>query len=467
VSASRVLVVDDEPDMVENCARILKKAGYECLTETDPRRALALVESERPDLLLTDLKMPGMDGMELLRRARETDPALPVILITAFATIESAVAAIKDGAFDYLPKNFSVDQLRIAVERALRQRELQLENVNLKSQLRGTLGFENIIGRSPAMARVFELVRKAARSEANILVRGESGTGKELVARAVHANSPRTAQAFVPVDCASLPEQLLESELFGHERGAFTGAVKAKRGLMEVADRGTLFLDEIAELPVSLQVKLLRALQERQLRRVGGTSQIDVDVRVVSATNRVLRDLVAKGQFREELYYRVNVIEIALPPLRERTGDAKLLAHAFLKRYGQERVQAFAEDALAALEAYAWPGNVRELQNVIERACALADGGTITRRDFPEYILSGVLPTPVASASGQAAGLALASGEELPLREAKEKWMQVLEASYLRELLERHGGNISAAAKAAGIDRKTFHRLINKYQIRS
>ncbi|MEK7387054.1 MAG: sigma-54 dependent transcriptional regulator [candidate division NC10 bacterium] len=299
MTPSRVLVVDDEPDMVENCARILKKAGYQCLTATDPRQALAQLDAERPDLLLTDLKMPGMDGMELLRRARELDPALPVILITAFATIESAVEAIKEGAFDYLPKNFTVEQLRLAVERGLRHRQLQLENLNLREQLQGALGLENIIGRSPAMTKVFELLRKAARSDANILVIGESGTGKELVARAIHANSPRAAQAFVPVDCASLPENLLESELFGHEKGAFTGAVKSKRGLIEVADRGTLFLDEIAELPLSLQVKLLRALQERQLRRVGGTSLIDVDVRLVSATNRDLREAVTKGQCRE------------------------------------------------------------------------------------------------------------------------------------------------------------------------
>jgi DNA-binding NtrC family response regulator len=468
MTASRVLVVDDEPDMVENCTRILRRAGYQCLTATDPRRALALLESDRPDLLLTDVKMPGMDGMELLRRAREIDPALPVILITAFATIESAVEAIKEGAFDYLPKNFSVEQLRVAVERGLRQRELQLENKNLRDQLQGALGFENIIGRSPAMAKVFELVRKAARSEANILVVGESGTGKELVARAVHANSPRALLAFVPVDCASLPEHLLESELFGHEKGAFTGAVKSKRGLMEVADRGTLFLDEIAEMPVTLQVKLLRALQERQLRRVGGTSLIDVDVRVVSATNRDLREAVTKGQFREELYYRVNVIEIPLPPLRERAGDVRLLAHAFLKRYGQDRVTGFDDGALEALEAYAWPGNVRELQNVIERACALADGDKITRRDLAEHVLhgAGVREAGAPSVPGGSA-VPLATGEELPLKEAKEKWMQVLEASYLRDLLDRHGGNISAAAKAAGIDRKTFHRLINKYQIRS
>ncbi len=464
MTAPRVLVVDDEPDMVENCARILRRVGYQCLTATDSHRALAVLETERPDLVLTDLKMPGMDGMELLRRAREIDPALPVILITAFASIESAVTAIKDGAFDYLPKNFSVDQLRVAVERGLRQRELQVENRNLREQLQGALGFENLIGRSPAMTKVFELVRKAARSEANILVLGESGTGKELIARAVHANSPRATLAFVPVDCASLPEPLLESELFGHEKGAFTGAVKSKRGLMEVADRGTLFLDEIGELPLTLQAKLLRALQERQLRHVGGTAQIDVDVRVVSATNHDLRTAAAAGQFREELYYRVNVIEIRLPPLRERAGDLELLAHAFLKRYGGERVTGFDAAALRALEAYRWPGNVRELQNVIERACALADGHYITRLDLPDYLLQGTdLRTPTTSAT---AGPALPDTTDMPLKDAKEKWMQVLEGAYLRGLLERHGGNVSAAAKTAGIDRKTFHRLINKYQIR-
>jgi len=470
VSASKILVVDDELDMVESCARILKRVGHQCLTATDAATALALVESERPDLVLTDLKMPGSDGMELLRRARELDPALPVILVTAFATIESAVEAIKQGAFDYLPKNFSVEQLCVAVERGLRHRRLQEENLSLREQLQGTLGFENILGRSPAMARVFELVRKAARSEANILVIGESGTGKELIARAVHANSPRAAQPFVPVDCASLPEQLLESELFGHEKGAFTGAVKGKRGLMEVADRGTLFLDEIAELPLALQVKLLRALQERQLRRVGGTSVVDVDIRVVSATNRELREAVKQGQFREELYYRVNVIEIQLPPLRERAGDVRLLARAFVTRYGAERVTGFDEGALEALEAYPWPGNVRELQNVVERACALADGARVTRTDLPAHVLEGAGLRTAATQTLVAGALsdpALASGEELPLKEAKEKWMQVLEASYLRQLLERHGGNISAAAKTAGIDRKTFHRLINKYQIRS
>jgi two-component system, NtrC family, response regulator HydG len=463
-----VLIVDDEPDMAENCARILGRSGYHCLTATDPRRGLALLETERPDLLLTDLMMPEVDGMELLRHARELDAAMPVIMVTAFATIESAVAAIKEGAFDYLPKNFSVEQLRLAVERALRHRGLQVENKNLRDQLQQALGLENIIGTSPAMTQVFELVKKAARSEANILVVGESGTGKELISRAIHANSPRASQAFVPVDCASLPEQLLESELFGHEKGAFTGAVRNKPGLMEVAHRGTLFLDEIAELPPTLQVKLLRALQERQIRRVGGTSLVDVDVRLVSATNRDLREAAAKGQFREELYYRVNVIAIRLPALRERAGDVKLLAHAFIKKYGHARITGIDDSAMAALEAYSLPGNVRELQNIIERACALAEGETITRRDLPDHVLVPHVATAHASALGSLPVRAevLTAAAELPLKDAKERWLQVLEASYLRDLLDRHGGNISAAAKSAGIDRKTFHRLINKYQLR-
>ena len=468
MSARRVLILDDEPDMVENCTRILRRAGLKCLTATDPKEGLALVERERPDVLLTDLKMPGMDGLEVLRRARELDPTLPVIMITAFATIESAVEAIKEGAFDYLPKNFSVDQLTVTVERALKQRLLHEENRNLREQLQEAFGLENLVGRSPLMVQVFELIKKAARSEANILVMGESGTGKELVARAVHANSPRAGHPFIPVDCASLPENLLESELFGHEKGAFTGAIRTKFGLMETAEGGTLFLDEIAELPLGLQVKLLRALQERQIRRVGGTSVMDVDVRLVSATNRDLREAVAKGQFREELYYRVNVIEIRLPPLRDRLGDLKLLAHAFLKKYGQGRFSGFDGDTLAVLEAYAWPGNVRELQNIIERACALADGERITTLDLPEHILSAGRRQEAqpGRAAGGGASEPLTSGADLPLKEAKERWMHVLEGSYLRDLLERHGGNISAAAKAAGIDRKTFHRLIGKYQIK-
>ena len=469
MSASRVLIVDDEPDMLENCSRILSRQGYACLTAENGRAALAILERERPDLLLTDLKMPEMDGMALMHHAHEVDPDLPVIMITGFASIESAVVAVREGAFDYLPKSFSVDQLRVAVERALRHRGLQVENRNLRQQLKQTLGLENVVGRSPAMTQVFELVKKAARSEANILVLGESGTGKELIARAIHANSPRASGPFVPVDCASLPEQLLESELFGHEKGAFTGAVRTKTGLVEAAHRGTLFLDEIGDLPASLQVKLLRALQERQIRRVGGTGLVDVDVRVVSATNRNLAETIAKGQFREELYYRINVIAIRLPPLRDRAGDVRLLAHTFLKRYGQERVTGLDEAVAEALDRYPWPGNVRELQNVIERACALADGPKVTVKDRPAHVLpTGARPAaPEAGVPGAGPTPEPGSGADLTLKAAKEQWLQVLEVSYLRDLLARHDGNVSSAAKAAGIDRKTFHRLINKYDLRA
>jgi DNA-binding NtrC family response regulator len=467
VSDERILLIDDEPEMVENLTRILRREGYRCLSATDAAKGVELLEAHHPDLVLTDLKMPGMDGMEVLRRAHASDPALPVIMITAFQTVESAVAAIKQGAFDYLPKNFTVDQLRVSVERALRQRSLQVENRNLREQLQTTFRFESLLGRSPAMAKVFELVRKAARSDANILVQGESGTGKELIARAVHANSPRATKPFVPVDCASLPEHLLESELFGHEKGAFTGAIRTKPGLMESAEAGTLFLDEIGEMPLGLQAKLLRALQERQVRRVGGTGLVDVDVRVVSATNRNLRASIAKNEFRDDLFYRINVIAIELPPLRDRAGDVRLLTQAFLERYGKARISGIEDDALTALEAYRWPGNVRELQNVIERACALADGERLRVVDLPDYVLAGGgAPVGTGGAGEEALDATRAASLGLPLKEAKEQWMSVLEASYLRGLLARHEGNVSAAAKDAGIDRKTFHRLINKHELK-
>jgi DNA-binding NtrC family response regulator len=460
VSRPKILIVDDERDMLENCVRILRP-HYECVTMDNPKEALQLVESERPDLLLTDLKMPEVDGLMILRRAQEIDSELPVIIFTAFATIQSAVEAVKQGAFDYLPKPFSVDQLKLAADRALKQRRLAQENRRLREQLETTYQFENIVGRSQAMTRIFELVRKAARSEANILVSGESGTGKELIARAIHANSPRKGEAFVPVDCASLPEQLLESELFGHERGAFTGAVKTKPGLLEVAHQGTLFLDEIAELPMSLQVKLLRTLQEREVRRVGGTKMIDVDVRLVAATNRDLREAVSAERFREDLYYRVNVISIHLPPLRERKGDVALLAQHFFRKYSQGREEpltGISHEVITLLDGYTWPGNVRELQNVIERACALAEGPQIEVRDFPEPLRGGggSRSTPPPSAPTK----------DLPLKDAKAEWLQLFEREYLVELLNRHGGNVSQAAKVAQIDRKTIHRLINKYKLK-
>jgi DNA-binding NtrC family response regulator len=455
----QVLIVDDEPDVVTNWARLLGPEDYTCITATDGERALALLESERPEIVLTDLKMPRVDGMQVLARARELDPDAVVIMITGHGTVESAVDAMRAGAFDYLLKPLpSNDVLRLAVERAAERRRLIEENRRLREPLAPRVGFDQVVGKSPAMGAVFDLVRKAARSDANILIQGESGTGKELIARAIHAQSPRAVEVFVPLDCAALPDTLLESELFGHERGAFTGADRTKPGMIEVADRGTLFLDEIGELPQALQAKLLRALQERQIRRVGATKFQNVDVRLVSATNRDIVELVRKGQFRDDLLYRVNVITITLPPLRERTGDVGLLAHHLLRRYGRNRehpLDGIEPDALARLETYSWPGNVRELQNVIERACALADGPMVRVRDLPDHV------------RGRGGSAPAVPGKDLPLAEAREAWLQAFAHEYLTDLLRRHGGNISQAAKTAGVDRKTLHRLLAKHRIKA
>jgi DNA-binding NtrC family response regulator len=455
----RVLIVDDEPDVVANWARLLGRGDYPCITATDGERALALLDKERPEIVLTDLKMPGVDGMQVLARARELDPDSVVIMITGHGTVESAVDAMRAGAFDYLLKPLpSNDVLRLAVERAAERRRLIEENRRLREPLAPRVGFDQIVGKSPAMGAVFALVRKAARSDANILIQGESGTGKELIARAIHAQSPRAAEVFVPLDCAALPDTLLESELFGHERGAFTGADRTKPGMIEVADRGTLFLDEIGELPQTLQAKLLRALQERQIRRVGATKFVNVDVRLVSATNRDITELVRKGQFRDDLFYRVNVITITLPPLRERAGDVALLTHHFLRRYGRNRdhpLDGLEPEALERLEAHTWPGNVRELQNVIERACALADGPMVRVRDLPDHVRGRGRPAPAIP------------GTDRPLAEARAAWLQAFAHEYLTDLLRRHGGNISRAAKSAGVDRKTLHRLLAKHGIKA
>ncbi len=451
----RVLIADDEPLMLENCRRALEADGYACALALDAEQAVSMLEADAPDILLSDLRMPGGDGMWLLERSRSLDPMRPVIIFTGFATIESAVSAVKAGAFDYLAKPFSADQLRLAVRRAAEQRRLLLENLHLREQLHGAYGLEQIVGKSAALKAALEIVRKVARSSANVLILGESGTGKELVARAIHTNSGRVAHAFVAIDCAVLPENLLESELFGYERGAFTGAVSAKPGLFELAHRGTLFLDEVGDLPLSLQAKLLRVLQERRTRRLGGVRETELELRVVAATNCDLRRQIGAGRFREDLFYRLQVVDIVLPPLRERPGDVKLLAQTFLARYGksgEQWVRGFEPQAMAALEAYTWPGNVRELQNVIERACALACGETIGLDDLPAYLRA-----------------APSSRDELSappfwptLKEARRRWLEDLDAAYLRAVLEKEHGNVSQAARTAGVDRKTIRRLLNR-----
>jgi DNA-binding NtrC family response regulator len=453
----RVLIADDEGESLANWSRVLEAAGYACVTATDGQRALTLLESERPDVVLTDLHMPGADGLTVLRRALQLDADATVVVLTGHGTVESAVEAMRAGAFDYLLKPLpSNDALRLIVERAVAKRRLVEENRRLRESLSPRVGFDKLLGESPAMVAVFDLVQKAAGSDANILIQGESGTGKELIARAIHANSPRAAEVFVPVDCAALPDNLLESELFGHERGAFTGADRAKPGMFEVASRGTLFLDEVGELPLALQGKLLRALQEREIRRVGGTKLIPVDVRLVSATNRDLTDSVRKHEFREELFYRVNVIQVTLPPLRERSGDIPLFAYHFLSRYGRNRerpLEGIDPDTLAMLDGYPWPGNIRELQNVIERGCVLADGPMLYVRDLPEHVRGWSRPVPTVP------------GTILPLREARERWLQGFTQEYLTSLLRCYRGNVSQAAKTAGVDRKTLHRLRTKFHV--
>jgi len=456
--SGRVLVIDDELDMLESCARLLSHLGYLVVTEADSTKAPTMFERERPDLVLTDLRMPGLDGLGVLRAIRAIDPSATVILITAFATIETAVEAVKEGAFDYLPKPFSGDQLRVCIERALEQRRLREENRRLLEQLTETYRFDKIIGRSLPMLQVFEAIKKVAKSEANILIVGETGTGKELIARSLHVNSRRTSKPFIPVDCASLPENLLESELFGHEKGAFTGAQATRPGLFEFASGGTIFLDEVGDIGMNLQAKLLRVLQEREVRRVGSNRTIEVDVRVISATNRDLAQAVAKGEFREDLYYRLNVISVPLPPLRDRKGDIPLIAHHYIGKYAAssgKEVKGIVPEAMRLLEEYRWPGNVRELQNVIERAVVLAEHELLRPEDLPEHIhtRAGIV-SPIPP-------------RDLPLKRAKEEWAASFEREYLVQLLKRHDGNISQAAKSAGVDRKTVHRLLKKYGIKA
>ena len=453
-----ILIIDDEIDMLENCSRILKNLGCECITASNGEEAIKIVREKLPDLIITDLKMPGKSGLELLKEIKGENPSSIVILFTAFATIESAVEAVKCGAFDYLQKPFTADQLKIAVERALTQKRLTEENKNLKEQLHEHFKFDNIIGQSQKIKDVLDMVRKVSKTDSNILILGESGTGKELIARCIHANSERVGMPFVPVDCASLPENLLESELFGHEKGSFTGAHISRQGMFETAKGGTLFLDEIGELTPNLQAKLLRVLQERQVRRVGGRKLIDIDIRVISATNKDLGQAIQKKEFREDLFFRLNVISITLPLLRERVDDIPLLCNFFIKNdpvADKKQIKEISDETIEKLKKYNWPGNIRELQNVIERAVSLSDGGIITVKDLPDNIV--------------VRGFSLAEKANLKVRttfkDAKKEWLSSFEKEYLVELLRRNNNNITKASEEAGIPRMTIYRMIKKYQI--
>ncbi|MFH0793722.1 MAG: sigma-54 dependent transcriptional regulator, partial [bacterium] len=391
-SDSRILVVDDEPDMLTNYKRLLQRAGHDCLTTTDPTQVPKLLGDYQPDLVLTDLMMPNGSGIEVLKQARGYDPGIPVILVTAYGSIDSAVEAMKLSAADYITKPFSVEELLGKIQEALSRRLVERGEARLDPREKGSRAWrQEIIGISPSLERVMELVQKVARTDVNVLIDGESGTGKELVARAIHKLSQRRDEIFVPVDCASLPENLLESEIFGYRKGAFTGATSDKMGLFEFAHKGTLFLDEIGEMPISLQAKLLRVLQQRQFRPIGGREEIEIDVRVVAATNRDLNQALREKTFRSDLYYRLNVVTIHLPPLRDRLEDIPLLSNHFLTQFARSEhlsTKTLSAEALECLRRYRWPGNIREVQNVIERSATLAGGELIEVGDLPENLRS-------------------------------------------------------------------------------
>jgi DNA-binding NtrC family response regulator len=387
----KVLVIDDDEIVREVLTEHLKNDGYEVIGCSNGYRGLELFKNDRFDLVVLDLLMPGINGIEVLKEIKRFSPHSIVILITAFGSIENAVDAMRAGAFDYITKPFNLSDVSFAVKRGIDVSKLEKENINLKRQLKSRYGFENIIGDSNAMQSIYSLIDKVAPTDSTVLILGESGTGKELIANIIHYNSERSSKPIVTVNCSAIPHELLESELFGHERGAFTGAVSTKPGKFEISDGGTLFLDEIGEMSLSLQVKLLRVLQEKTFERVGGTKSIKVDVRIISATNKNLEDEVKTGRFREDLYYRLNVIPIQLPPLRARAEDISLLCRYFIDRYCKKRKKPFLKisgEAMSALMNYSWPGNVRELENLIERLVVLKEDLTVSVNDLPEKIVA-------------------------------------------------------------------------------
>ena len=448
-----ILVVDDEQSMREFLSIMLRKEGYAVRAAASAEEALEWIGRELFSLVISDIKMPGMDGIALLREVRRISPETQVLMITAFGSTETAVEAMKQGAVDYVVKPFQVDEIKILIRNALERRRLEEENALLRRQVREQQGVERIVGRGPAMQRVFEVIRRTAATRSNVLITGESGTGKELVARAVHALSRRAEGPFVCVNCGALPENLLESELFGHVKGAFTGAVEHKKGLFEAADGGTLFLDEIGEMPLPMQVKLLRVLQDQAFRRVGGTDEVRVDVRVIAASNRDLRALVREGGFRQDLYYRLSVIPIEVPPLRERMEDLPLLVEHFLGKVSPDRPVSVAPDFLERLAAYSWPGNVRELENVIERAVVLTPAGRLTAEHLPPDLLDG------RGAGGPVAVRLPEGGLHF------EEVIASIEKDLLAQALERAGGVKKEAARILGMSFRSFRYRLAKYGI--
>ena len=457
MAETRVLVVDDEQSMRELLGIMLKQVGYDVTLADGGEAAVEALKSEAFDLVITDLRMRKVDGLAVLRAAKEHSPRTVVLVVTAFASTETAVEAMKLGAYDYVTKPFKLDELRLTIANALERKRLQDENRELKRQLRREHGFDGFIGKSARILEVFETIRKTADSGSTVMITGESGTGKELVARAVHMESARRAGPFVSVNCGAIPETLMESELFGHVKGAFTGAVASTEGLFAAADGGTLFLDEITEIPQTVQVKLLRATQEREIRRVGDTRDIKVDVRLIAASNRDLTKAVADGVLREDLYYRLNVIPIHMPPLRERVEDIPLLVAHFVARITKDvgkRVQAISPESLAILERYHWPGNIRELENVVERAIVLGSGEFLSPESLPPHLR--------APRDEQAVSVEIPpAGMDL------EDTLSRIEHRYIRLALERSGWLQVRAAELLGLSFRQFRYKLQKHGLRA
>jgi DNA-binding NtrC family response regulator len=443
----KILVVDDDPEMCRLLSDVLRGEGFSVLTRSESLEACRILKKEEFDVIITDLKMKGLKGLDLLEEAKNVAPLTPVIIITAFGTIESAIQAIKMGAYDYITKPFQIDEIVLTVKKALENRLLKKEVLRLKKEVQSRYQFHQLIGKSPAMQKIYDLIERIRDSSSNVLITGESGTGKELVAKAIHYSGTRKEGPFIAVNCAAIPETLLESELFGYKRGAFTDAKADKKGLIFGAHAGTLFLDEITEMPPVLQAKLLRVIEEREVRPLGDTKSYPIDARIISASNRDMKELIHQGRFREDLYYRLKVIDIELPPLSQRREDIPLLVQHFIDRFSEEpqkKVSGVSEDTLKILMNYSWTGNVRELENVMQRAITLSQH---------EVILPEDLPTPMLQETD----------ENLIEKGLREKFtVDQMEKEYIKRVLIEVGGNKSKAAEILGLDRKTLYRKLEE-----